>query len=101
MTTHEQQEPEGMNPDKQRQQEETADWLAGIVKTLTGALIGTALISLFGLVIFAFVVKAFITSDEMAFQLLNSAVTLVSTSLAAVLGYFLGRTSNDKGEGGA
>lgn len=101
MATHEHQEPKGSHLDKQRQQEDKADWLAGLVKTLTGALIGTALISLFGLVIFAFVVKAFITSDEMSFRLLNSAVTLVSTSLAAVLGYFLGRTSNDKGEGGA
>jgi|KBSSwiStaDraftv2_1062776.scaffolds.fasta_scaffold377913_2 hypothetical protein len=72
-----------------------AEFLTRVVKTLTGALIGTALTSLFSLVIFAFVVKAFIASEEMSFQLLNSAITLVGTALGAVLGYYLGRSSND------
>jgi len=94
-------EPEsGSNPSR-RHHKEKPDSLSGVVKTLTGALIGTALISLFGLVILAFVVKAFITSEEMSFQLLHSAITLVSTSLGAALGYFLGRNSSDKPEGGS
>ena len=101
MNTHEHHGPEASKKTKQRHQKEVADFLAGVVKTLTGALIGTALISLFGIVIFAFVVKAFITSEEMSFQLLHSAITLVSTSLAAALGYYLGRNSNDKAEGGS
>jgi len=101
MNSHEYHGPEAGNKSKRFHQKEMADFLAGVVKTLTGALIGTALISLFGIVIFAFIVKAFITSEEMSFQLLHSAITLVSTSLAAVLGYYLGRNSNDKAEGGA
>jgi hypothetical protein len=73
-----------------------ADYISQVVRTVIGALIGTALTSLFGIVIFAFVIKAFITSDELSFQLLNSAITLVGTALGAVLGYFLGRNSNDR-----
>jgi hypothetical protein len=101
MNPQEQHESETSSKSKRRHQKQAADFLAGVVKTLTGALIGTALISLFGLVILAFVIKAFITSEEMSFQLLHSAITLVSTSLAAALGYFLGRSSTDKPEGGS
>ena len=86
---------------KGRSPVQRADLLAQVAKTLIGALIGTALISLFGLVIFAFVVKAFITSDEMAFQLLNSAITLVGPALGTVLGYFLGRNSRDPSDPGS
>ena len=67
-----------------------------VVRTVIGALIGTALTILFGIVIFAFVIMAFITGGEPSFHLLDSAITLVGTSLGAVLGYYLGRDSNDK-----
>ena len=98
MTTHEHLHVEAGNRNKRRHQNEQAEYLTRVVRTLTGALIGTVLTSLFSIVIFAFVVKAFITSEQMSFQLLNSAITLVGTALGAVLGYFLGRTSNDKRE---
>ena len=99
MSTHGQRNPEGGKP-KQQSREQRADFIQRVVKTLVGALIGTALTSLFGIVIFAFVIKAFITSEEMSFHLLNSAITLVGTALGAVLGYFLGRNSSDKPEQG-
>jgi len=101
MNAHRNHEPEAGKKTKKRSQNlRGADFLARVVRTLIGALIGTALTSLFSIVIFAFVIKAFITSDEMSFQLLNSAITLVGTALGAVLGYFLGRNSNDKPEQG-
>lgn len=87
--------PRRRDPGKQ------AEYFNRTVKTVIGALIGTALTSLFGVVIFAFVIKAFTTSEEMSFHLLNSAITLVGTALGAVLGYFLGRNSNDKPEQGS
>lgn len=96
MTIHEQIHPEPAGRNKRRLQSERVEDLARLVRTLTGALIGTVLTSLFSIVIFAFVVKAFITSEQISLQLLNSAVTLVGTTLGAVLGYFLGRTSSDK-----
>jgi F0F1-type ATP synthase assembly protein I len=98
MNTHGHKESEAGNKPKRRHTGRPADVLAHVVRTLIGALIGTVLTSLFSIVIFAFVIKAFITSDEMSFQLLNNAVTLVGTALGAVLGYFLGRNSNDKPE---
>jgi uncharacterized membrane protein YgaE (UPF0421/DUF939 family) len=85
---------------KRRDPDKRAEYFNRTVKTVIGALIGTALTSLFGVVIFAFVIKAFTTSEEMSFHLLNSAITLVGTALGAVLGYFLGRNSNDKPEQG-
>ena len=101
MNAHEHHEGEaGSKSKKRRPHLWRPEFIAGVVKTLIGALIGTALTSLFSIVIFAFVIKAFITSDEMSFQLLNSAITLVGTALGAVLGYFLGRNSNDKPEQG-
>jgi membrane protein YqaA with SNARE-associated domain len=42
------------------------------------------------------VVKAFLTSEAMANQLLNSAITIAGTTLGAVLGYFLGKNSGSK-----
>jgi hypothetical protein len=81
---------------KRYSQTQRADFLARVVKTIIRALIGTALTCLFSLVIFALVVKAFIASDEISFQLLNSAITLVGTALGYVLGYFLARNSNDR-----
>jgi hypothetical protein len=99
MNNHKHHELAAVNKSQWHHQKEVADFLVRMVKTLTGALISTALISLFSIVIFAFVVKAFITSEEMSFQLLHSAITLVSTSLAAALGYYLGKNSSDKTEG--
>jgi chromate transport protein ChrA len=96
MTTHEHLHTEAGSRNKRLQQNERAEYLSRLVRTLTGALIGTVLTTLFSIVIFAFLVKAFITSEQMSIQLLNSAVTLVGTALGAVLGYYLGRTSNDK-----
>ena len=78
--------------------EKRADLINRMVKSVIGGLIGMALTSLFGVVVFAFVIKAFVSSDEMSYQLLNSAITLVGTTLGAVLGYFLGRSSNEKPE---
>lgn len=100
MNAHRPHEPEAGNKTKRRCHDERAEFIARVVKTVIGALIGTALTSLFSIVIFAFVIKAFITSEEMSFHLLNSAITLVGTALGAVLGYFLGRSSNDKPEQG-
>jgi hypothetical protein len=101
MNAHRSHEPEAGNKTRKRRHDERADYLARVVKTMIGALIGAALTSLFSIVIFAFVIKAFITSEEMSFHLLNSAITLVGTALGAVLGYFLGRNSNDKPEQGS
>ena len=100
MNAHRLHKPEADSKTKGHGREERAEFIAQVVKTVIGALIGTALTSLFSIVIFAFVIKAFITSEEMSFHLLNSAITLVGTALGAVLGYFLGRTSNDKPEQG-
>lgn len=86
---------------KPDQENDRAEYLTRTIRTLTGALIGTVITSLFSIVIFAFIVKAFITSEQMSFQLLNSAITLVGTALGAVLGYFLGRNSSDKTEQGS
>ena len=96
MNTHKPYELETDKKAKRFTPNQRANILARVVKTLIGALIGTMLTSLFSVVIFAFVIKAFTTSDEMSFQLLNSAITLVGTSLGAVLGYFLGKNSNGK-----
>lgn len=91
MDAHRQHKSEAGHKHKKRNLNQSTDLLAQVVKTLIGALIGTLLTSLFGIVIFAFVIKAFTTSDEMSFQLLNTAITLLGTALGAVLGYFLGR----------
>ena len=100
MNAHRPNEAEADQKTKKRSQDlRRAEFIAQVVKTWIGALIGTALTSLFSIVIFAFVIKAFITSEEMSFHLLNSAITLVGTALGAVLGYFLGRNSNDKQQG--
>ena len=96
MTTHQHSHMQATSRHKRRQPRKRVEDLTGLVRTLTGALIGTVLTSLFSIVICAFVIKAFITSEQMSLQLLNSAVTLVGTALGAVLGYFLGRTSGDK-----
>lgn len=98
MSTNEHHPVEVNNRHKRRQQSERAEYLTRVVRILTGALIGTVLTVLFSIVIFAFVVKAFITSEEMSFHLLNSAITLVGTTLGAVLGYILGRHSNDRSD---
>jgi fructose-specific phosphotransferase system IIC component len=100
MTAHEHSHTEVSNKNKRRQQNERAEHLTRLIRILTGALIGSVLTVLFSIVIFAFVVKAFITSEEMALHLLNSAVTLVGTTLGAVLGYILGHNSNDKPQQG-
>ena len=101
MNAHEHHGSDGGHRPRRRSQHKQAEFLARVVRMLFGALVGTALTSLFSLLIFAFIVKAFITSDEMSFQLLNTAITLVGTTLGAVLGYFLGRNSNDGTGGGA
>jgi uncharacterized membrane protein YqgA involved in biofilm formation len=75
--------------------EKRADLINRMVRSVIGGLIGMALTSLFGVVVFAFVIKAFVSNDEMSYQLLNSAITLVGTTLGGVLGYFLGRNSNE------
>jgi hypothetical protein len=67
-----------------------------IIKTIFGGLIGMGLTTLFSVVIVAFVVKAFVSSEQMSFQLLNAAITIVGTTLGAVLGYVLGRNSGDR-----
>jgi uncharacterized membrane protein YgaE (UPF0421/DUF939 family) len=99
MSAHGHRDPEG-GKHKRPYGEQRADFIQRVIKTVIGALIGTAMTSLFGVVIFAFVIKAFTTSEEMSFHLLNSAITLVGTALGAVLGYYLGRNSNDKPEQG-
>lgn len=99
MNVNQQHAPEA-GKTRRRSPSKRADVFNRVVKTLIGALIGTALTSLFSIVIFAFVIKAFVTSEEMSFHLLNSAITLVGTALGAVLGYYLGRNSNDKPEQG-
>ena len=68
------------------------DPLTRAVKTMTSALIGILLTSLFSIVVFAFVIKAFLTGDEMSLRLLNSATTVLGTALGAALGYYFGRT---------
>jgi membrane protein YqaA with SNARE-associated domain len=65
-----------------------------MIRAVVGGLIGFALTILFGVVVIAFVVKAFMVEATMANQLLNSAITVVGTTLGAVLGYFLGKNSN-------
>lgn len=70
--------------------------IAAMIRSVVGGLIGMVLTSLFSLVVFAFVIKAFVSSEQMSYQLLNSAITLVGTTLGAVLGFFLGRNTNDK-----
>lgn len=70
--------------------------ISAMIRSVVGGLIGMVLTSLFSLVVFAFVIKAFVSSEQMSYQLLNSAITLVGTTLGAVLGYFLGRNTNDK-----
>jgi len=91
MNIHENHHSEAGSKGKKR-----VDLFARVVKSFIGALIGTTLTSLFSLVIFAFVVKAFTTDDAMSFQLLNSALAVVAPALGAVLGYFLVRNSGDK-----
>lgn len=65
-----------------------------MIKSVIGGLIGVILAGLFGVVILAFIVKAFLSTDEISYQLLNTAVTLVSALLGAVLGYLLGKNSS-------
>lgn len=91
MKAHRYHEPEAGDKHKKHSLIEVTDLLTHAVKMLIGALIGTLLTSLFGIVIFAFVIKALTTNDEMSFQLLNSAITVLGTALGAVLGYYLGR----------
>src|SRR5687768_9613845 len=85
---------------KQRQQKQTAAPFSNDICILAGFLISIVLTVLFSIVILALIIKAFITSDEIAFQLLNAAVAPVSATLGAVLGYILGRHSYERPEGG-
>jgi hypothetical protein len=96
MTAHEHPHLEVNNKNKRRQQKELTEYLTHIIPMLIGALMGIVLTALFSIIIFAFVIKAFITSDEMSLQLLNLAITPVGTTLSAVLGYLLGRVSTHK-----
>jgi uncharacterized membrane protein YgaE (UPF0421/DUF939 family) len=100
MSAHAPRDPEAGNKTKRSNHDKRADFINRVVKTVIGGLIGAAMTSLFGVVVFAVVIKAFTTSEEMSFHLLNSAITLVGTALGAVLGYYLGRNSNDKPEQG-
>ena len=91
MKTHHHPKPEEEIKLRKHTPPHPTDRLTQALKTLIGALIGTLLTSLFIIVIFAFVIKAFTTNDEMSYRLLNSAITVLGTALGAVLGYFLGR----------
>lgn len=71
-----------------------AELIDRVVKSIIGGLIGLALALLFGAVVLALVAKAFMSTDDLSYQLLNSAVTLVGTLLGAVLGYLLGRNNH-------
>jgi len=65
-----------------------------MIKSVIGGLIGLFLAGLLGTISLAFIIKAFLYPDEGAYQLLNTAITLVGGLLGAALGYLLGRNSN-------
>ena len=75
---------------------ERAGLIGKMIKSITGGLIGVTLTGLFSVVVLAFVIKAFLASEAMAHQLLNSAITIAGTTLGAVLGYFLGKNNSGK-----
>jgi F0F1-type ATP synthase assembly protein I len=90
---------QGRKKDKSNQfriENQQVNLISKLIKSITGGLIGIVLTGLFSIVVLAFVVKAFFTSEATALQLLNSVITIAGTTLGAVLGYFLGKNAGGR-----
>ena len=66
------------------------------IREVVGAMIGLMVTILFSIVILAVIIVAVFSPPQQATPLLNTALALVASALSAVLGFFLGRRTQDK-----